>query len=81
MRQGMHRRPPASLLELKRQPLIWNPQVLDSEGRQLGQRTHIDWASWDRGPASSMLTWSHMRWVPADFIGKEYSIGRGVVLA
>ena len=78
MRQGMHRRAPASLPELERQPLIWNPYVLDSEGRQLGQRTHIDWASWDRGPASSMLTWSHMRRLPADFIGEEYSIGRGV---
>ena len=25
-----------------------------------------------------MLTWSHMRRLPADFIGEEYSIGRGV---
>ena len=78
MPQGMHRCPPASLPELECQPLIWNPQILDSEGRQLGQRTHIDWASWDRGPASSMLTWSHMRRLPANFIGEEYSIGRGV---
>ena len=48
-------RQPQSVEEVERQPLIWNPIVLDSIGRQLGEWTHIDWAAWDRGPASSML--------------------------
>lgn len=78
MREGLIRRPPSSLQEIERQPLIWNSYVLDGEGRQLGVRTHIDWAVWDSGPAASMLTWSEHRQVSADFLEEEYQIGRGV---
>lgn len=36
MRQSLRKRPPASLPEVERQPLIWSPHIVDVEGRQLG---------------------------------------------
>ena len=48
--------------------------VRDHLGRQLGERTHIDWASWDRGPAISLLSWSHYRHLDVDFIVEEFHI-------
>lgn len=64
--------------EFERQPIIWNPRIRDAEGRQLGVRTHIDWASWDRGPATSLLTWLAARCLDADLIAMTYTIDRGV---
>ena len=78
MRQSLRRRPPASLAKIERQPLIWNSFVLDAEGRQLGQRTHIDWASWDRGPVASMHGWSETWQLDTDFLADEFAIGRGI---
>lgn len=44
--------------EIARQPIIWNPRILDSEGRQLlGERTHIDWAAWDLADALMRRLW------------------------
>ena len=60
MRRGIIHREPALTEEFERQPLIWNPRIWDAEGRQLGERTHIDWAAWDRGPAASLQTWCQM---------------------
>ena len=58
-------------VEVKRKPLIWNPVVLDSIGRQLGERTHIDWVAWDCGPASSMLQQTEHRHLDAQFLVEE----------
>ena len=78
MRQGLIRRTPNCEEEIARQPLIWNSMVVDGEGRQLGQRTHIDWAAWDCDPAASMRSWAATRQVPADIVAETHSIGRGV---
>ncbi|MCO5597044.1 hypothetical protein L7F22_051118 [Adiantum nelumboides] len=53
MRRGLIRHAPSCQEEIERQPLIWNDYVRDEHGRQLGERTHIDWARWALGPASS----------------------------
>ena len=53
---GLIRRSPQLLEEYERQPLIWNSLVLDIEGRRLGERTHIDWGFWDRGPAHLLVS-------------------------
>lgn len=58
---------------------MWNPWIRDAEGRQLGMRTHIDWAAWDRGPAASLGTWLGARCLGAMVIGETYSIDKGVV--
>ena len=57
MRAVLIRREPRCREEIERQPLIWNSYVVDTERRQLGQRMHIDWAIWDAGPASSLVSW------------------------
>ena len=54
LRRDIIHRVPVLVEEIERQHVIWNPRVLDAEGRQLGLRTHIDWASWAKGPAASL---------------------------
>lgn len=78
MRRSIIHRQPVLTEEFERQPIIWNPRIRDAEGRQLGMRTHIDWAAWDRGPASSLGTWLGARCLGATVIAGTYSIDRGV---
>ncbi|MCO5551035.1 hypothetical protein L7F22_004531 [Adiantum nelumboides] len=58
MRRGLIRHTPLCQEEIERQPLIWNDCVRDEHGRQLGERTDIDWARWAFGPASSFAVWA-----------------------
>ena len=57
LRRGIIHRPLALVEEFEHRPIIWNPGILDARGHQLGVRTHIGWAAWDRGPAASLQTW------------------------
>lgn len=75
--QGLIQQEPALPEKFEKQPLMWSRHVHDSEGRQLGERTHIDWASWDRGLASSLLQWSMSRCLDADIIVQEHGITLG----
>ncbi|MCO5587133.1 hypothetical protein L7F22_041080 [Adiantum nelumboides] len=45
--------------------------------QQLGERTHIDWAVWDAGPAGSYGTWCRERLLPVDTLAEHYHIVRG----
>lgn len=54
IRPALIRREPQTLEEFERQSLVWNSFVTYEESRQLGEHTHIDWARWDTGPASSL---------------------------
>ncbi|MCO5562156.1 hypothetical protein L7F22_015782 [Adiantum nelumboides] len=58
MRRGLIRDVPSCQEEIERQPLVWNDYVGDEHGRQLGEETHIDWARWASGPASSFAVWA-----------------------
>lgn len=80
MRAVLIRREPRCREEIDRQPLIWNSYIVDAQERQLGVRTHVDWARWDAGPASSMHTWLQSRLLPADFLSEHYEIGRGTAV-
>ena len=51
LRHALSQVPPSCQEEMDIQPLIWSSQVTDSIGLQLGERTHIPWASWARGSA------------------------------
>ena len=75
---GLIRRSPQLLEEYERQPLIWNPQVLDIEGRGLGERTHIDSGFWDRGPASSLGQWQESRCLDTDILQPMFGLCRGI---
>ncbi|MCO5591619.1 hypothetical protein L7F22_045608 [Adiantum nelumboides] len=84
MRKGLIRRSPRCREEIERQPLIWNSYVystMDSHTgqrqQQLGERTHIDWAVWDAGPAVSYGTWCRERLLPVDTLAEHYHIVRG----
>ena len=78
LRRSIIHRQPVLTEEFERQPIIWNPRIRDAEGRQLGVRTHIDWAAWDRGPTASLLIWMAARCLDADLIAMTYTIDRGV---
>ena len=58
---------------------MWNEYVQDQEQRQLGVRTHIDWARWDRGPATSLRLWKESSTVDTELLALELGIRRGVV--
>ncbi|MCO5556695.1 hypothetical protein L7F22_010246 [Adiantum nelumboides] len=45
--------------------------------QQLGERTHVDWAVWDAGPAISYGTWCRERLLSVDTLAEHYHIGRG----
>ncbi|MCO5590979.1 hypothetical protein L7F22_044955 [Adiantum nelumboides] len=47
MRRGVIRQAPSRQEEVEIQPLVWNDYVGDEQGRQLEERTHIDWARWE----------------------------------
>ena len=49
--------PPSCQEEMDKQPLIWSSQVTYDTGLQLGERSHIPWASWARGLARSLRVW------------------------
>ncbi|MCO5608735.1 hypothetical protein L7F22_062950 [Adiantum nelumboides] len=44
--------------------------------QQLGERTHIDWAVWEAGPAASYGIWCRERLLPVDILAEHYRIGR-----
>ena len=75
---GLIRRTPQLLEEYERQPFIWNSLVLDIEGRRLGERTHIDWGFWDRGPSSSFGQWQESRCIDIDILQQLFGLCRGI---
>ena len=77
---GISHKSPQLLEEYERQPLIWNPLVLDIEGRRLGERARIDWGFWDRGPASSLgQWWQESRCIDTDVLQQQlFGLCRGV---
>ncbi|MCO5594013.1 hypothetical protein L7F22_048032 [Adiantum nelumboides] len=81
MRKGLIRRSPRCKEEIERQPLIWNSyaySTVDSHigvrQQQLGVRTHIDWAVWDVGLATSYV-WDMLQReiVTSGYIGRAFS--------
>ncbi|MCO5559465.1 hypothetical protein L7F22_013065 [Adiantum nelumboides] len=64
--------------EIERQPLVWNAYVRDEQGRQLGARTHIDWARWAAGPASTFGVWAESSYVDTDIMVMDSGIRRGI---
>ncbi|MCO5547423.1 hypothetical protein L7F22_000872 [Adiantum nelumboides] len=59
-------------------PLLWNDYVRDEHGRQLGERTHIDWARWAAGPASSFALWTESSYVDTEIMALDSGIRRGI---
>ena len=57
---------------------MWNEYVRDQEQRQLGVRTHIDWARWDKGPAASLRLWIESSTVDTELLALELGIRCGV---
>ena len=64
---------------MDRQPLIWSSEVTDGTGLQLGERTHIPWASWVRGPACSLQVWRDVyRQMGPDELAAATGTARGI---
>ena len=64
---------------MDRQPLIWSSQVTDDTDLQLGERTHIPWASWARGPARSLRVWRDVyRQMGLDELAAAMGTARGI---
>ncbi|MCO5556264.1 hypothetical protein L7F22_009810 [Adiantum nelumboides] len=78
MRKGLIRHVPSCREEIERQPLIWNDYVRDEHGRQLGERTHIDWARWASGPASSFAVWAESSYADTEIMAMDFGIRRGI---
>ncbi|MCO5550975.1 hypothetical protein L7F22_006195 [Adiantum nelumboides] len=78
MQQGMIRRTLACQEEIERQSLVWNAYVRDEQRRQLGERTHIDWACWATSPASSFRVWVESSYVDTEIMAKGSGIRRGI---
>ena len=57
---------------------MWNEYVRDQEQRQLGVRTHIDWARWDRGSAASLRLWKASSTVDIELLALELGLRHGV---
>ncbi|MCO5586123.1 hypothetical protein L7F22_040063 [Adiantum nelumboides] len=78
MRRGLIRQAPSCQEEIERQPLVWNDYVRDEHGRELGERTHIDWARWAAGPASSFAMWAESSYVDTEIMAMDLGIRRGI---
>ena len=57
LRLSLLQLPPSCQEEIDRQPLVWNGQVRDASSLQLGERSHIAWVGWSRGPARTLRVW------------------------
>ncbi|MCO5556934.1 hypothetical protein L7F22_010489 [Adiantum nelumboides] len=78
MRRGLIRHVLSCREEIERQPLVWNDYVRDEHGRQLGERTHIDWARWATGLASSFAMWAESSYVDTAIMAMDSGITRGI---
>ncbi|MCO5590943.1 hypothetical protein L7F22_044919 [Adiantum nelumboides] len=78
MWRGLIRHVPSCREEIERQPLIWNDHARDEHGRQLGERTHIDWARWASRPAFSFAVWAESSYVDTKIMAMDSGIRRGI---
>ncbi|MCO5553681.1 hypothetical protein L7F22_007207 [Adiantum nelumboides] len=62
----------------ERQPLVWNDYVRDEHERELGERTHIDWARWATSPVSSFAVWVESSYVDIEIMAMDSGIRRGI---
>ncbi|MCO5605279.1 hypothetical protein L7F22_059460 [Adiantum nelumboides] len=62
-------------LTLTGQPLVGNDFVRDEHGRQLREKTHIDWARWVAGP---FVVWVESSYVDTNIMAMNLGIGRGI---
>lgn len=54
--------PPCSQDKIDKQPFDWNNGVLDGESGQLGDISHIPWATWAAEPTRSLRSWWDIFW-------------------